>query len=268
MISPASAVAFCVGSYSVRFYSLIMLGAIIAGSFTICFVAKKYYRGVSIEKILDILPVIVICAIFGARLYYVALDWGYYSKHLLEVFAFNQGGLSIHGAILGGFLSGYFCVKHYKLNLWRYADVFAYGLPIGQAIGRLGNYFNIEAFGKPCFFSDWICMYVPKVKRPFEYMDYEYFHPTFLYEIIWNIIVFLLLFFVVKKNVKNYDGVLFFVYLILYSVGRFLIEGIRLDSVLSINGIHIAEIVSFIVIIFSVIMILKRVKDTKRITML
>lgn len=237
-----------------------MLCAILCGFLLSCFVAKKYYKQVSVDKIWDIFPIIVICAVLGARFYYVTLDWAYYSRHLSEILAFRHGGLSIHGAILGGFLGGLCCVKKYKLRLWDYADVFSYGLLLGQAIGRFGNYFNIEAFGKPCNFSELICLYVPQYKRPAEYFDVAFFHPTFLYEAAWNILTLLILFFVVRKFAKNVSGVVFFAYLGLYSFGRLMIEHIRLDSVLNVGQWHAAEIVSIFIIILSIVMIFCRLR--------
>lgn len=263
MISPDSPVAFSLGGFSVRYYSIAIFFAIVFGSAFSAFAAKKYYQNVSVERFFDILPVVIICAILGARLYYVGLGWGYYSGHLVEILAFRQGGLSIHGAILGGFLGGLWCVKRYSLNLWRYADVFSYGLILGQAIGRLGNFFNAEAFGKPCYFSDWLCLYVPYENRPFDYIGVEYFHPAFLYEMIWDVFVLLVLFFVVRRFAANKHGIVFFSYLILYSLGRLFIEHIRLDSAANFGGFHAAEIVSLVLILAGGFGIFSAIKRTK-----
>lgn len=260
MISPSSPVILNIGSFPLRYYSVFMFGAILSGFLLSCLVAKKYYKNVSVDRIWDIFPIIVVCAVLGARFYYVALDWAYYSKHLSEIFAFQQGGLSIHGALLGGFCGGLYCVKKYKLSLWAYADVFSYGLLLGQAVGRFGNYFNIEAFGLPCAFSDLICLYVPQYKRPVEYFDVAFFHPTFLYEALWNIFALLILFFVVRKLAKNVSGIVFFAYLGIYSFGRLMIEHVRLDSVLNVGQWHAAEIVSIFIIFFSIVMIFWRRK--------
>lgn len=255
MLSPESNVAFYIGNFAIKYYSVIMFCAIFAGSVLSCIMAKKYYKTVSVEKFLDVLPVVILSAILGARLYYVLLDLDYYSQHLIEILAIQKGGISIHGALLGGFTGGFLWIKKHHLPLWTYADVFAYGVCLGQIIGRLGNYFNIEAFGRPCYFSKNLCLYIPEYKRPFEFFNVEYFHPTFLYESIWNIFVLLLLIFIVRKLAKNIEGIVFFSYLILYSIGRFFIEGVRLDSVLSVGTIHIAQLVSLVFIVFSFIMI-------------
>lgn len=255
MLSPDSSIAFHIGSFPIKFYSLTMLLAIISGTLLTCFVAKKYYKDVCVNKILDMIPPVIISAVIGARVYYVLLDWGYFSKHLNEIFAVWNGGISIHGALIGGFLAGFYYTKKYKLDLWSYADVFSYGLILGQAIGRFGNYFNIEAFGKPCFYSTKMCLYIPTQNRPQLYSGVEYFHPTFLYEAFWNIFVLLILFFVIKNVAKDTKGIVFFSYLILYSLGRIFIESIRLDSVLNVGSIHIAGLVSIVIIAFSTLMI-------------
>lgn len=262
MLSPESAVALNIGNFPLKFYSITMFLAILSGSILSCFIAKKYYKEINIEKFLDMLPIVVISAILGARLYYVILDWGYYSNNLTEIFAIWNGGLSIHGGIIGGFLSGYLYIKKHSLNLWKYADIFTYGLVLGQIIGRLGNFFNIEAFGKPCSFSEILCLYVPLEKRPVGYTHFEFFHPTFLYEMTWNTFVLLVLFFGIRKFTKNIDGLIFFSYLILYSLGRFFIEGLRLDSILTFGNFHIAQLVCVLIILLSVFMIsILKLKD-------
>lgn len=263
MIAPSSSVAFSIGGFDVAYYSITMFLAIISATFFSVGLAKKYYPEIDKERIYDLLPWIVLFGIIGARIYYVIADWQYYSEHLNEILAIRQGGLSIHGALLGGILGGYVYVKKHSLNFLKYLDVFSYGIILGQIIGRFGNYFNIEAFGKPCYFSKIICMYVPEVKRPFQYLDVNYFHPTFLYEMIWNLIVLLILFFVIRRIAKKADGVLFFSYLGLYSIGRFLIEGIRVDSVKNIGEVPLAAFVSFLLLCLSIIVcfFLQKIKN-------
>ncbi len=263
MLSPESSIAFYIANYPVKYYSLIMLVAMLLGTFLSYSIAKTYYKDISLNEFLDMLPITIICGILGARIYYVLMDWAYYSNHLIEIFEIYKGGLSIHGAILGGFLGGFCYIKKHKLNLWKYADIFAYGLLLGQIIGRFGNYFNIEAFGKPCHYSNLICLYIPEKYRPIQYLNNDFFHPTFLYEAFFNLIILLILFFVIRKLTKNTDGVIFISYLGLYSLGRFFIEGLRVDSVLNIGSIHIAQIVSFVLVIFSLIMFFDKIKSNK-----
>ena len=248
MQSPPSSVIVSINGFSIHYYGLIMFCAIAAGIFVMRSIAKKYYKDVNTQILLDMLPPIILCAILGARLYYVFMDREYFSSHISEIFALWHGGISIHGAILGGILSGFVYTKIKKINFLKYADVFAYGLTIGQAIGRFGNYFNCEAFGKPCSIP-FIKLFIPLPYRPYGYESYEYFHPAFLYESLWDIAVFLILFFVIRKITGIKDGVIFFSYLILYSIGRIAIEACRLDSVRNIAGIEIAHIASAVLIL-------------------
>ena len=264
MLSPQSSIAYNIGEFSIRYYSVAMFFAILSGTVLSCIIARKYYKDVLVSNILDILPNVIIGAILGARLYYVLMDFSFYFNYPLEIFAIYKGGLSIHGGILGGFIMGTMYSKKHNLNLWKYADVFSYGIILGQIVGRIGNYFNIEAYGKPCSFSNLICLNIPARYRPLEFLNTEYFHPTFLYEMIWNIFVLLILFFIIRKLAKKYNGIVFFSYLILYSIGRFFIEMIRIDSVLNICGIHIAQIVSLLIILISILMIFRLKKITSK----
>lgn len=254
MQSPLSPIAFTVGHFEVHYYGIIMFFAILAGIFVIYLISKRYYKEIDTEKILDILPVIIVSAIIGARVYYVLMDFNYYIRHLPEIIAVWNGGLSIHGALIGGITAGAILAKKHGLNFLKYADVFAYGLLIGQAIGRFGNYFNCEAFGLPTSLP--FGLFIPTVNRPYEYIHYEYFHPTFLYESLWNVFVFLILFLVVRKIPKIADGTVFFSYIALYSAGRFFIESIRIDSVLDVSGIPVAQLVSAAAIVISIIFLL------------
>lgn len=259
MQSPPSSVLLEVNGFAIHYYGLIMFFAIISALLVIRFVAKKYYKDVDTEVLLDILPAIILFSLIGARVYYVLMDFSYYSKHMTEIIAVWNGGMSIHGGIIGGVLSGFVLAKIKKINFLKYADVFSYGLVIGQAIGRWGNYFNCEAFGRPCDIP-FLKLFIPFVHRPVGYEGYSYFHPAFLYESVWDILVFLLLYFVVRKFAQNKneplaDGTVFFSYLILYSVGRFFIEWCRLDSVRDFFGLPVAQLVSLVIIIISSIVL-------------
>lgn len=249
MQSPPSSILLSVGGFEIHYYGLIMFIAILSGMFVMSKIAKKYYPEISTDTLLDILPVLILSSILGARIYYVIVDFAYYSRHLPEIIAVWNGGLSIHGALIGGIIAGVFLTKHYKISFLKYSDVFSYALLIGQAIGRFGNYFNCEAFGTPTNLP-WK-LFIPYSHRPFDYRTYEYFHPTFLYESIWNIFVFLILFLFVRKIPKIPDGTIFFSYLILYSTGRFFIEYLRIDSVLNIGTIPVAQVICVLTIIIS-----------------
>lgn len=245
-------VAFSIGSVSIYYYGIIMAFALLIGVWTASQITKKFYPELDPEIIYDISPHIIIWAIIGARAYYCLLNLTYFSKNPLEIVQLWHGGISIHGAILGGLIGGVIYAKRHKLPVLKLCDIFAYGLVLGQAIGRWGNFFNSEAFGRPT--ENFLKLYIPIYKRPIEYLQYNYFHPTFLYESILDICIFLILFFVIRKIAKN-SGTVFFSYLILYSIVRILIEQIRVDSVLDINGIPIAQIMSVLIIFAGIISI-------------
>ncbi|RMF27570.1 MAG: prolipoprotein diacylglyceryl transferase, partial [Cyanobacteria bacterium J083] len=154
-------------------------------------------------------------------------------------------GIAIHGAVIGGAIAALIFAKVKKVSFWQLADIVTPGLILGQAIGRWGNFFNSEAFGRPTNLP-WK-LYIPPSRRPPEYINYDYFHPTFLYESIWNLLVFALLLYLFFWGLKNPHrlkvGTIALVYLIAYSLGRFWIEGLRTDS-LMFMGLRIAQIVS------------------------
>lgn len=251
MTSPVNEILISFWGVDIYYYGVFMSLAIIVGVISACAIAKKFYEEIAIDDILDLSFYLILGAILGARIYYVLASFDYYSTHLWESIMFTNGGLSIHGGILGGIIAGGLWSKFHQKPFFKFADIISYGLILGQAIGRLGNYFNSEAFGAPCDLP-WK-LFIPISKRPMEFLGVEYFHPTFLYEIIWNLLVFSILFFVLRKIFQNKDGAVFFSYLILYSLGRIIIESIRIDSVLNIFGVPLAIIVSILCILAGVL---------------
>ncbi len=243
--------AFNIGSLDVHWYGIVMAFSILVGIFTIIFIKNKYFKDISTDVICDLSFVLIVSGIISARLYYVLLDSSYFIKNPLEIPAIWNGGISIQGAILGGIIAGYLYTKANKLNFFRYADLYSFGLIIGQAIGRWGNFFNSEAFGSPTNLP-WK-LYIPYFSRPEAFKNYEFFHPAFLYESLLNVIIFVILLFIMKKFTQRKDGTIFFSYMILYSIARLIVESIRLDSVLNIYNIHIAHITSVLFIIFGII---------------
>lgn len=249
MFAAGERVAFYLFGRPVMKYGITMGTAIAVSVFVLNKIRKNFYNDVISEDMLfDLSFWLIIGGVLGARIWYVLLNISYYSAHLNEILAISQGGISIQGAIFGGVLTGLVYVKKHDLCFLKIADLYAFVLPIGQSIGRWGNFFNSEAFGKPCDLP-WK-LYIPQANRPSQYFYNEYFHPTFLYESIANIFVFLILYFILRKKFVNKSGAIFFSYLILYSIVRFFIEFVRVDSVLNIFGIHVAVVVA---VIFAVI---------------
>ena len=255
-------VFFQIGNHEVYYYSVCISLAIIVGTFVAYVITKKYYKHIDTAIFENYTPPIIIGAILGARLYYVFLCWDYFSKHLSEIPMIWHGGLTIHGAIAGGVLVGFIKTRIDKTSFIECCDAAPWGLLVGQAIGRWGNFFNSEAFGLPTNLP-WK-LYIAPPYRPEAYMNYEYFHPTFLYEAIWNLLSFCLLFFVFRTLFKNIRGAIFFTYLILYSVGRILIENIRLDTVKYVCGIPAPTFISLLIIVFSIFMLFYITKHADR----
>lgn len=218
--------------------SAVLIGVTLAQT-----LAKR--RQVDPELISDLAIWLVIAAIPSARLYYVLFQWQEYAQHPDQIIAIWKGGIAIHGAILGGLIASLIFCRVKRVSFWQIADLVVPSLILGQAIGRWGNFFNSEAFGRPTDLP-WK-LYIPLDRRPPGYESYEYFHPTFLYESLWNLMVFAILIslFVwgLKSHAKLKTGTLVFVYMVAYSVGRFWIEGLRMDS-LMLGPLRIAQVVS------------------------
>ncbi len=200
------------------------------------------------EDLIDLLLYAIPLSILGARLYYVAFSWDYYRDNLIEMFHFRGGGLAIHGAVFTGILVAIIFARKRNLDFWTIGDITSPSLILGQAIGRWGNYINQEAYGTPTDLPWGIIINGQKV------------HPTFLYESIWDFIVFFYLIWF-RKNKSKESGEILLLYIILYSIGRLFIEGLRTDS-LMIGSLRIAQVVSLISIIIAIYIFQRRRKKT------
>ncbi len=206
------------------------------------------------ETIIDLAPYLIIFGIIGARLYYCILSYDFYLRFPTEIIAIRHGGISIHGAILGGLIGLWIFAKRHKINPVKLCDVSAIGLSLAQAIGRWGNFFNSEAFGAPTNLP-WK-LYIAPQYRPIPYQEYQYFHPAFLYESILDVVIFVILLALVKTGKLKKDGNPALIYLILYSIVRIIVEMFRLDSVKYIFGMPVAIFVSIGIIIISVALLI------------
>lgn len=236
-------VIFEAGPLTLRWYGLLIASAVLIGVTLSQYLAKL--RNLNPDLIGDLAVWLVIAAIPCARLYYVAFEWEQYANNPASIFAIWRGGIAIHGAILGGIVAATIFARLNNVSVWQLADVVAPSLILGQAIGRWGNFFNSEAFGMPTDLP-WK-LYIPPANRPPQYLDYEYFHPTFLYESLWNVLIFIILlslfFWGMRHRRRLKPGTIALVYLIGYSSGRVWIEGLRTDS-LMLGNIQIAQLVS------------------------
>lgn len=245
-------VAFRLGPLEVRWYGIIIGTAVILG--TILSIREANRQGIDEEFMIDLYLWVVPAAIIGARLYFVIFTWDYYKNNLLKIFAFRSGGLAIHGAILGGLLAAYIFVKKRKESLWRILDIVAPYLVLGQAIGRWGNFFNREAYGGVVS-KEFISIFPGFIQKQM-YINGQYYHPAFLYESIWDFLIFLFLISIRRKTFLQ-KGDLFVFYIVGYSIGRFFIEGIRTDS-LMLGSVRVAQVLSILLIFTGLIILYLR----------
>ncbi|MBD2108130.1 prolipoprotein diacylglyceryl transferase [Nodosilinea sp. FACHB-13] len=236
-------IIFQLGPLAIRWYGLLIAIALAIGITLAQRLAQR--RGLDPEAVADLSIWLVLGALPAARLYYVAFEWDRYADDPLSAFAIWQGGIAIHGAILGGMLAALLFARLNRLSFWALADVVAPALVLGQAIGRWGNFFNSEAFGGPTNLP-WR-VYIPPAQRPPGLETVEYYHPTFLYESLWNLGVFALVLWLFFWGLRHPErlktGTLFLVYFATYSLGRLWIEGLRLDS-LMLGPLRMAQVVS------------------------
>ncbi|MCC5638398.1 prolipoprotein diacylglyceryl transferase [Nostoc sp. CHAB 5844] len=232
-----------IGPLTIRWYGLLIATAVLIGVSLSQYLAKR--RNVNPELLSDLSIWLVVGAIPAARLYYVLFEWAEYAQSPEKIIAIWEGGIAIHGAIIGGTIAALIFAKLKRVSFWQLADLVAPSLILGQAIGRWGNFFNSEAFGSPTNLP-WK-LYIPPERRPSGLTNFEYFHPTFLYESLWDLMVFTLLlnlfFRGISGKLRLKLGTLFMVYLTAYSTGRFWIEGLRTDS-LMLGLLRIAQVVS------------------------
>ncbi len=247
-IQPINRVAFDLGPIHVYWYGLIisfgaLLGLIIA-------VRESQRRGlrsdIFVDLILFAMPVSIICA----RLYYVAFKWSYYSKHLAETAEIWQGGIAIHGALIGAVLTALIFAKVKGVSFWKIADIAAPSLLLGQAIGRWGNFVNQEAHGGQVTRQYLENLHLPNVIINQMYINGAYVIPTFLYESVWDFLGFIVLLILRRLNLGR--GELFLTYIIWYSAGRFYIEGLRTDSLMLTGSLRMAQVMSIILIVVSI----------------
>lgn len=240
-------IAFEVGNFEVRWYGiLIACGVLVAMALTNYNCKKKEIDfDIILDGFLIAFPVAIICA----RAYYVIFEFNNYRDNILNIFNIRQGGLAIHGGLIGAFIAVYIFSKIKKINMLKYLDVVAPSIILAQAIGRWGNFMNSEAHGGPVSY-EFINKFPEFIQKGMN-INGIYYHPTFLYESIWNIIVCIILLIILYKKNNNENGIIIGSYLILYSLGRVFIEGLRTDS-LMIGQIRVAQLISILGIILGV----------------
>jgi phosphatidylglycerol---prolipoprotein diacylglyceryl transferase len=230
-------IAFSIGGFDIRWYGILIATGMVLGILMANYNCK--WRTVDYDNLLNIVLLAIPIGIVGARLYYVIFEFKNYENNILEAFNIRNGGLAIHGGLIFGIGSALIYTKIKKLNFIKFADVAAPSIILAQALGRWGNFFNQEAHGDVVSYE--FIKHFPMFIQNGMNINGVYYNPTFLYESIWNIIVFIILMIMLRKSKRN--GIVFFSYIGLYSVGRFIIEGMRTDS-LMLGNIRMAQFVS------------------------
>ena len=239
------------GPFVLRWYGLLIACAVLIGLNLSSRLAQQ--RKLENGLISDLLPLLVLFSVIGARLYYVSFEWHNYSGNWIKALAVWEGGIAIHGALIAGTITLIVFCRWRRQSFWTVLDVLVPSIALGQAIGRWGNFFNSEAFGVPTDLP-WK-LFIPYANRPTLYASSDYFHPTFLYESIWNLVLFAALLLLFKVGVRRPTalpaGALSCIYLIGYSLGRVWIEGLRIDPLCigslppaCEGGVRIAQLMS------------------------
>ncbi|MGG5460056.1 prolipoprotein diacylglyceryl transferase [Clostridium sp. B9] len=253
-------IAFTIGSFEVRWYGVIIATGMMIAMALVWLNSKK--KNLDFDVVLDLFLWCFPMAIIGARAYYVLFELENYHS-FWEMINIRAGGLAIHGGIIGAFVTAFIYCKVKKVDFLAYADIVAPAFILAQGIGRWGNFFNQEAHGG--LVSKEFISKFPEFIQKGMYIDGTYYHPTFLYESIWDIFIAIVLMIILYNITNKYKGVVISAYIALYSLGRFFIEGLRTDSLYLMN-IRVAQMVSLIGIIIgigAIIFIIIRARKNK-----
>ena len=268
------------GFTQVRWY-----GAIIAFGFLLAVLLGgriAHLWKINLDKMIDILLFGTIGGIIGARAYYVAFEWDYYSQHLSEIYKIWEGGLAIYGGIIGGILAAFVVCKVEKINFYNLLDMGGISLLVGQGIGRWGNYANQEAFGSFTYrnfgmMSDTVASYIQKPEVAVQYGlenvenipqyiadNNLYVHPTFFYESVWCILGVIVLYIVMKKY-RKFSGEMFLIYGLWYGLERAVVEGLRSDSLyIGGTGLRVSQVLSVVIVaVCGALLVAKLIKYSK-----
>ncbi|GBV70055.1 prolipoprotein diacylglyceryl transferase [Staphylococcus aureus] len=246
-------VAFNLGPLSVRWYGIIIAVGILLGYFVAQRALVK--AGLHKDTLVDIIFYSALFGFIAARIYFVIFQWPYYAENPSEIIKIWHGGIAIHGGLIGGFIAGVIVCKVKNLNPFQIGDIVAPSIILAQGIGRWGNFMNHEAHGGSVSRAFLEQLHLPNFIIENMYINGQYYHPTFLYESIWDVAGFIILV-NIRKHLKL--GETFFLYLTWYSIGRFFIEGLRTDSLMLTSNIRVAQLVSILLLLISISLIVYR----------
>lgn len=242
MINPT---AIQLGPFSIRWYALCIVSGLVLAVYLAMKEAPK--KNINPESVLDFILIAFPIAILGARFYYVIFEWSYYKAHLSEILAVWNGGIAIYGGLIAGAFVLYLFTRYHFIDTIDFLDIAAPGVMIAQSLGRWGNFFNQEAFGKAVAHLN----YLPSFIRKQMYIDGAYRTPTFLYESLWNLLGFIIIMSLRHRSKLLKKGEPSLFYLIWYGCGRLVIEGMRTDS-LMLAGFRVSQCLSALLIIIGV----------------
>ncbi|MDB1688209.1 prolipoprotein diacylglyceryl transferase [Enterococcus casseliflavus] len=249
MKEPYNRVFFSFGPFTIYWYAIFIVSGIIIGYWVANHRAKKV--GFPEDTIVDLLLYGLPISIISARLYYVLFELPSYVDNPLNILKIWEGGLAIHGGLIGAVFVGFIYCRKKNISFWKVADVVAPSIVIGQIIGRWGNFMNQEAYGDIVERAFLISLKLPSFIIDQMFIDGAYRQPTFLYESLWNIGVLIIL--LVTPRKRTFPGKIFLTYVVLYSIGRFWIEGLRTDSLMLTQNIKMAQALSIALIIGSML---------------
>ena len=235
-------VAFQIGNVPIMWYAIFIVSGIILGLAVITWLGKS--KGYNLETWIDFLLLGLPIGLVGTRLYFILFNLPYYQNNPAEIFNIRSGGLAIHGGIIAGLIYTYFFIKKKGFDFLTTVDILAPAFILGQSIGRWGNFINQEAYGQVV--SQEALSWLPEFIQEGMYINGAYHQPTFLYESIWNLVVFVIMIVLFKSKYYK-PGRVLGIYLIGYSIGRFVIEDLRMDS-LYLGNIQVARLISIVMI--------------------
>lgn len=256
-IEPLNRVFLQFGPFTIYWYAVFIVSGALLGLWVATREAKR--RGLHQDLFVDLVMWAIPIAIISARAYYVLFEWEYYAEHPDQIYKIWEGGLAIHGALIGSVITAVLFTRKRGVSFWKVADIAAPSIILGQAIGRWGNFMNQEAHGGEVSRQFLEGLHLPDFIINQMYIEGAYWHPTFLYESIWNIVGFGILLLLRRVNLGR--GEMFLSYIIWYSIGRFFIEGMRTDSLMVGGELRAAQMISIVLVVGSIALwVYRRIK--------
>ena len=247
-------ILFEYGPIQIRFYGLMYVVAILVANYLIKKEVDRKGIPLTSDDVMNFIIWTVVGGVIGARLYYVGFNWDFYGSTPSEIPAVWHGGLAIHGGMLGGIAAAFIYLKRQGVEFWRMADAVAPSLILGQAFGRFGNFMNGDAHGRPTD-APWGIVFPPESIAGSENPGVP-LHPTMLYEMSINLSIFLFLWLYLRKR-PHRPGFIFGAYIAMYSLGRFVVEHFRADS-LMLGPIKAAQLVSLAIAVVAIGVIISK----------